>query len=75
MLYLQPYPHPRLKLDEVEVKTGEEDDDVLFTSRAKLYRWHDKQWKERGLGEMKGNAHKAGHKICPHLGLKYYNYY
>ena len=37
----------------VEVKTGEEDDEVLFSHRANLYRWNDAQWKERGLGDMK----------------------
>ena len=33
--------------DLVEVKTGEEGDEVLFTSRSKLYRFDD-AWKERG---------------------------
>lgn len=39
----------------VEVKTGEEDDEVLLTARCKLYRY-DKtinENKERGLGEIK----------------------
>ena len=31
--------------DLVEVKTGEEDDEVLFSHRAKLYRWNDAQSK------------------------------
>ena len=35
--------------DLVEVKTGEEGDEVLFTSRSKLYRFDD-AWKERGTG-------------------------
>ena len=35
----EPYFEPIVKLDEVEVKTGEEDDQVLFMSRAKLYRF------------------------------------
>ena len=34
------------KLDNLQ--TGEEDDEVLFKHRAKLYRF-DKQWKERGI--------------------------
>ncbi|XP_033743786.1 E3 SUMO-protein ligase RanBP2-like isoform X2 [Pecten maximus] len=41
--------------DLVEIKTGEEDFDALFSIRAKLYRF-DKdinQWKEKGVGEMK----------------------
>ena len=39
--------------DEVEVTTGEEEEKVLFASRAKLFRFIEKQWKERGLGEIK----------------------
>ena len=44
--------------DIVEVKTGEEDEEVLFEDRCKLYRWADglsgsKEWKERGLGQIK----------------------
>ena len=38
------------KLDSV--KTGEENDTVLFKHRAKLYRF-DSQWKERGVGDIK----------------------
>ena len=49
----EPYFEPIVKLDEVEVKTGEEDDQVLFMSRAKLYRFVEGEWKERGLGDMK----------------------
>ncbi|XP_038050188.1 E3 SUMO-protein ligase RanBP2-like [Patiria miniata] len=47
---------PVLELPEnVEVKTGEEDEMAKFSHRAKLYRF-DKdtsQWKERGLGDIK----------------------
>ncbi|XP_057302228.1 E3 SUMO-protein ligase RanBP2-like [Hydractinia symbiolongicarpus] len=35
-----------------DVKTGEEDDEILFKHRAKLYRF-DGQWKERGVGDIK----------------------
>ncbi|KPI93429.1 E3 SUMO-protein ligase RanBP2 [Papilio xuthus] len=61
---------------EVKVTTGEEDEVVIFSARAKLFRFVDKQWKERGLGEMKLLQHnKTGkvrvlmrreqiHKIC-----------
>ena len=40
---------------EVEVKTGEEDEEVKFQHRAKVYRWDKdtKEWKERGLGDLK----------------------
>ena len=39
----------------VEVKTGEEDEEVIFSQRAKLYRLESstKEWKERGVGDMK----------------------
>ncbi|KAK3594749.1 hypothetical protein CHS0354_014176 [Potamilus streckersoni] len=39
----------------IEVKTGEEDDEVLFNTRAKLFRYEKdvNQWKEKGIGEMK----------------------
>merc|ERR1712045_784823 len=40
---------------EIEVKTGEEDEKVLFQERSKLYRLHEdtNQWKERGIGDIK----------------------
>lgn len=41
--------------DVVEVRTGEEDEEKLFCQRAKLYRYDvtTKEWKERGVGELK----------------------
>ena len=41
--------------DKINVKTGEEDEEVIFSHRAKLYRFvaEDKQWKERGVGDIK----------------------
>lgn len=39
--------------DHVEVKTGEEDEEVVFSHRAKLYRFVSGEWKERGLGDVK----------------------
>ncbi|XP_078613739.1 E3 SUMO-protein ligase RanBP2-like isoform X6 [Branchiostoma floridae x Branchiostoma japonicum] len=51
---------PIVSLPKVEVKTGEEDEAVIYSQRSRLYRW-DKdtsQWKERGLGEMKILQHK-----------------
>nr|XP_006114608.2 ranBP2-like and GRIP domain-containing protein 4 isoform X1 [Pelodiscus sinensis] len=56
---------PIVSLPEVEVKSGEEDEEILFKERAKLYRWDREvnQWKERGVGEM---------KILFHTQKKYY---
>jgi E3 SUMO-protein ligase RanBP2 len=51
---------PLVKLQEVEVKTGEEDEEVLFKQRCKLYRFNTdtKEWKEKGVGEIKVLKHK-----------------
>eukprot|EP01017_Pseudomicrothorax_dubius_P031651 TRINITY_DN4062_c0_g1_i3.p1 TRINITY_DN4062_c0_g1~~TRINITY_DN4062_c0_g1_i3.p1 ORF type:complete len:187 (-),score=74.20 TRINITY_DN4062_c0_g1_i3:73-633(-) len=42
-----------VNLPEVPVVTGEEDDEVLEKFRVKLYRWVGKEWKERGVGDLK----------------------
>ena len=39
------------------VETGEEEEDTLFSCRAKLFQNVDKEWKERGLGTVKLNIH------------------
>lgn len=39
--------------DEVAIMTGEEGEEVLFDARAKLFRFVSKEWKERGLGQIK----------------------
>ena len=51
---------PLVVLKEVEVKTGEEDEEVLFKERCKLFRFaaEKKEWKEKGVGEIKILRHK-----------------
>ncbi|KAK3769928.1 hypothetical protein RRG08_048139 [Elysia crispata] len=48
--------------DKIEVKTGEEDEAVLFESRGKLYRFVSGEWKEKGLGVVKILEHKLTKK-------------
>ncbi|MEQ2199645.1 hypothetical protein XENOCAPTIV_006824, partial [Xenoophorus captivus] len=49
--------------DLVETKSGEEDEEILFKERAKLYRWDRDlgQWKERGIGDLKILFHPNKH--------------
>ena len=52
---------PIVKLSsDVKLQSGEEDEIVLFSHRAKLYRFdaYVKQWKERGTGNIKILKHK-----------------
>jgi len=37
----------------VDVKTGEEDEEVKFQARSKLFRFVNGEWKERGVGQIK----------------------
>ncbi|XP_072996458.1 ran-binding protein 1 homolog b-like [Typha latifolia] len=56
---------PIVKLEEVAVTTGEEEEDVLLDLKAKLYRY-DKEgslWKERGSGSVKLLKHKGTRKV------------
>ncbi len=49
-LYFEPVvPLP----DRIDVKTGEEEETVLYAHRAKVYRFTDGEWKERGVGDIK----------------------
>ncbi|CAI5755645.1 unnamed protein product [Candida verbasci] len=56
---------PIIQLDKkVEVKTNEEEEEVLYKVRAKLFRFHadTKEWKERGTGDVKFLKHKTTNK-------------
>uniref|UniRef100_A0A7N0TGE8 RanBD1 domain-containing protein n=1 Tax=Kalanchoe fedtschenkoi TaxID=63787 RepID=A0A7N0TGE8_KALFE len=56
---------PIVRLEEVSVTTGEEDEDALLDLKSKLYRF-DKdgnQWKERGAGTVKLLKHKVTGKV------------
>ena len=53
----------QLNLPEVPLVTGEENDDLIVKFRAKLYRYVDKQWKERGIGEIKILKNKNSQKV------------
>ena len=55
-VYFEPLVHLP---DDYEVKTGEEDEEVLYVHRAKLYRFHDGEWKDRGLGDVKLLHHRT----------------
>ena len=51
-----PHFEPIISLPEkIDVRTGEEDEEVMFSHRAKLFRFvaEEKQWKERGIGDIK----------------------
>ena len=43
--------------------TGEESEECIYKQRAKLYRFRDEQWKERGVGNCKLMRHKESKKI------------
>ncbi|OLL24794.1 Ran-specific GTPase-activating protein 1 [Neolecta irregularis DAH-3] len=55
---------PLVKLDAVKVKTNEEDEQVLFKIRAKLFRYEKNggEWKERGTGDVRFLKHEASGK-------------
>ena len=54
-----------VQLDEIDQSSGEENEDVIYSHRAKLYRY-DKdsaQWKERGVGNLKLLKHKITGRV------------
>ncbi|KAJ2013348.1 Ran GTPase binding protein Sbp1 [Coemansia sp. RSA 922] len=56
---------PVVKLEDVVVKTHEEDETEIFKMRAKLFRFDQeaKEWKERGTGDVKLLKHKENCKV------------
>ncbi|SMN21429.1 similar to Saccharomyces cerevisiae YDR002W YRB1 Ran GTPase binding protein [Maudiozyma saulgeensis] len=56
---------PIVHLEKVDVKTNEENEDVLFKVRAKLFRFDAdaKEWKERGTGDCKFLKNKVTGKV------------
>ncbi|THH33609.1 hypothetical protein EUX98_g595 [Antrodiella citrinella] len=57
---------PVIKLTEqVETKTHEENEEVLFKMRAKLFRFvsDSSEWKERGTGDVRLLQHKETKKV------------
>ncbi|KAJ1606648.1 Ran-binding protein [Cryptosporidium canis] len=54
---------PQVELKQVEVMTGEEDEEEFWKHRAKLYRFMNGEWKERGVGNAKLLQHKETKKI------------
>mmetsp|Transcript_19916 Transcript_19916/g.23886 ORF Transcript_19916/g.23886 Transcript_19916/m.23886 type:complete len:239 (-) Transcript_19916:417-1133(-) len=53
---------PVIEAQEVETVTGEEDEDILHEVKAKLYRFENDEWRERGLGQCKLLCHKETKK-------------
>ncbi|XP_078482893.1 ran-specific GTPase-activating protein-like isoform X1 [Ciona intestinalis] len=60
-------PEPIVKLPASVMPKLEEDEDVLFKMRAKLFRWAKEadppEWKERGTGDIKILKHKETARI------------
>ncbi|KHN42295.1 Ran-binding protein 1 like c, partial [Glycine soja] len=56
---------PIVKLEEVVVTTGEEDEDAILDFKLKLYRFDkdENQWKEQGTGTVKFLKHKASGNV------------
>ncbi|XP_064638555.1 E3 SUMO-protein ligase RanBP2-like isoform X2 [Lineus longissimus] len=63
--YSEPHYEPIMALPEEVVKTtGEEDETILYQNdRARMYRFSEGQWKERGTGPVKILKHKTNGKV------------
>jgi len=60
-VYFEPVCH----LETIQTSNNEENEEVIFKMRSKLYRFDKKEneWKERGLGDVRLMQHKETHKI------------
>lgn len=62
-----PYYPPIITLPKQEIPTLEEDEEVIFKNRARLFRYdHEEdppEWKERGVGEIKLLKHNQHHRV------------
>eukprot|EP00922_Rhytidocystis_sp_ex-Travisia-forbesii_P032908 GHVS01048946.1.p1 GENE.GHVS01048946.1~~GHVS01048946.1.p1 ORF type:complete len:289 (+),score=102.08 GHVS01048946.1:333-1199(+) len=56
---------PSVEVNLVKIETGEEEEEVFWSHRSKLFRWDGESsaWKERGIGEAKLLKHKNTGKI------------
>lgn len=63
---------PLVKLDVVETKTGEEEEETLYSQRAKLFIFGEtlldkgtgkKTWRERGVGDIRLLKHREHQRI------------
>lgn len=66
---------PVVQLPEcVDLKTGEEDEEELYRQRAKLYRYDNNAWKERGTGDMKilKNPSTGAYTVSVQLNSQYF---
>ena len=56
---------PVIQLAEVKTETGEENEEVIFKIRSKLFRYSKElgEWKERGTGDVRILKHKTTSKI------------
>ena len=68
----QAYFEPVVTLDEVDVVSGEEEEEVLFTMRSKVFEFKEtlldkgtgsKTWCERGVGNIRFLKHRESGKI------------
>ncbi|PCI31149.1 hypothetical protein COB52_00265 [Candidatus Kaiserbacteria bacterium] len=61
--HLSPQLPTQIDLPEVKVVTGEESEECIFKMRARLFRYRDGMWKERGTGDAKLLRHKESKMI------------